>query len=170
CFALYAATNAVTRAYRPLLERIGLTYPQYLVMLVLWQDGGRAVHEIASRLSLPPHAVSPMLDRLEAAGFLVRNRRSPDRRVVHVALTDAGAALETAASAAQHDVVCRTELDRGALDGLREQLHDLVDRMEDPTRPARPARNRPRHRAAPPPTSAAVPPIVATTTTQGAGT
>lgn len=139
CFALYAATNAVTRAYRPLLERIGLTYPQYLVMLVLWQDGGRAVNEIASRLSLPPHAVSPMLDRLEAAGLLRRSRRPPDHRVVHVEVTEAGLDLELAAAAAQHDVVCQTQLDRGELDGLRDHLHDLVHRMQlhpSPTRGA----------------------------------
>lgn len=130
CFALYAATNTVTRAYRPLLEQIGLTYPQYLVMLVLWQDGEHAVHEIASRLALPAHAVSPVVDRLELAGLVVRRREAPDRRVVHVHLTAAGAELESAASRAQRTVACRTLLGPAGMDDLREQLHDLVRRMD----------------------------------------
>ena len=129
CFALYAATNTITRAYRPLLERIGLTYPQYLVMLVLWQDGELAVHEIAARLALPPHAVSPLLDRLESAGLVVRRREPPDRRVAHVQLTTAGAELEAAAAEAQRTVACRTQLDGPALDGLRDQLQALVRQM-----------------------------------------
>ncbi|MEJ7702447.1 MAG: MarR family winged helix-turn-helix transcriptional regulator [Geodermatophilaceae bacterium] len=129
CFALYAATNAVTRAYRPLLEQIGLTYPQYLVMLVLWQDGGHAVKEIAARLALPAHAVSPMIERLESAGLVVRRRAATDRRVVHVQLTAAGVDLEAAAARAQATVACRTQLGPLALDDLRDELHDLVERM-----------------------------------------
>lgn len=130
CFALYAATNVVTRAYRPLLEQIGLTYPQYLVMLVLWQDGEHAVHEIAARLALPPHAISPLVDRLDAAGLVVRRREAPDRRVVHVQLTAAGADLEAAASLAQQAVACRTRLSPAALNALRDELHDLVRHMD----------------------------------------
>jgi len=130
CFALYAATNTVIRAYRPLLARIGLTYPQYLVMLVLWQDGEHAVHEIASRLALPPHAISPLLERLEGAGLVIRRREAPDHRVVHVQLTASGAELEAAASQAQRSVVCQTRLGPNALDDLRAELHDLVRQMD----------------------------------------
>ncbi len=90
CFGLYAATNAVTRAYRPLLRAIGLTYPQYLVMLVLWEQDQVSVHEIADRLELAPHAISPLLGRLEDAGLVVRRRDTSDRRVVWVGLTQAG--------------------------------------------------------------------------------
>ncbi|MEJ7705518.1 MAG: MarR family winged helix-turn-helix transcriptional regulator [Geodermatophilaceae bacterium] len=129
CFALYAATNAVTRAYRPLLEQIGLTYPQYLVMLVLWQDGAHAVHEIAARLALPAHALSPLLARLERAGLVTRRRSSSDHRVVRVRLTAVGADLEAAAGRAQRDVACQTQLDPAALAELREELHELVARM-----------------------------------------
>ena len=129
CFALYAAANTVTRAYRPLLEQIGLTYPQYLVMLVLWQNGECAVNEIASRLALPPHAISPLVDRLSDAGLVVRRREAPDRRVVHVHLTAAGADLETAASEAQQTVVCRTRLTAPAMTDLRDDLHGLVRLM-----------------------------------------
>ena len=150
CFALYAAMNTVTRAYRPLLERIGLTYPQYLVMLVLWQDGEHAVHEIATRLALPPHAVSPLLDRLESAGLVVRRREAPDRRVVQVQLTAAGLELETAAAAAQRTVACRTQLDGPTLDGLRDQLQALARRMDaDHGVPSREHRRRPRHERRP---------------------
>ena len=129
CFALYAATNAITRAYRPLLEQIGLTYAQYLVMLVLWQDGERAVNEIAAQLALPPHAVSPIVDRLAVAGLVARRREAPDRRIVHVSLTQAGGDLAQTASQAQDAVVCRTQLSPMRLDALREQLHDLVRQM-----------------------------------------
>ncbi len=129
CFALYAATNAVTRAYRPLLEAIGLTYPQYLVMLVLWQDDEQPVHEIASRLDLASHAISPILRRLEATGLVTRRQDGPDRRVVTVCLTRAGADLETAASRAQFDVVDQTRLCGEELNGLRDELRGLVARM-----------------------------------------
>ncbi len=130
CFALYAATNTVTRAYRPLLEKIGLTYSQYLVMMVLWQDAELAVHEIAARLKLAPHAVSPLIGRLERAGLVVRQRAAPDRRVVHVHLTAAGAALEAAAAEAQRSVVCQTDLGSPALTDLRDALHHLVRQMD----------------------------------------
>jgi MarR family transcriptional regulator, organic hydroperoxide resistance regulator len=132
CFALYAATNAVTRAYRPLLDAIGLTYPQYLVMLVLWEADDQAVHEIASRLQLAPHAISPIVRRLEETGLVTRTKGGRDRRVVRIALTPAGAELETAASTAQFGVVDQTRLCREELTGLRDDLRDLVARMAHP--------------------------------------
>ena len=129
CFALYAATNAVTRAYRPLLDGIGLTYPQYLVMLVLWQDGERPVGEIARRLGLGANAVSPLLERLERAGLLERRRDEGDRRVVGAYLTEAGTALESAAAEVQRSVVCDTRLTPDALAALRDELKELAKRM-----------------------------------------
>ncbi|WP_406832246.1 MarR family transcriptional regulator [Pedococcus sp. KACC 23699] len=126
CFALYAATNQVTRAYRPLLERIGLTYPQYLVMLVLWEGDGRAINDIAGRLQLSAHALSPMLRRLEQADLLQRHVDGSDGRVVIVSLTPRGRALESAASSAQHEVVHQTGLCGEDLADLREALHSLV--------------------------------------------
>lgn len=94
CFALYAATNAVTRAYRPRLARLGLTYPQYLVMLTLWQDGRQQINRIADRLSLASNAITPLIDRLEAAGFVARVRDAQDRRAICIALTETGTRLE----------------------------------------------------------------------------
>lgn len=130
CFSLYAATNAVTRAYRPLLGELGLTYPQYLVMLVLWQDGPSTIGQIARRLSLAQNALTPLLDRLAEAGLLERLRETEDRRVVRVQLTREGRRLEAAASLAQQAVECRTMLEREKLEYLRDELFALVRRME----------------------------------------
>ena len=129
CFALYAATNQVTRAYRPLLESIGLTYPQYLVMLVLWESDTRPIGDIAGRLQLAPHALSPMLRRLELAGLVQRQVDGTDGRVVNVSLTTQGRELERAASRAQLDVVEQTGLCGEDLADLREALHALVVTM-----------------------------------------
>lgn len=133
CFALYAATNAITRAYRPLLRELGLTYPQYLTLMALWQHGTGTVSELAQRLDLPPHAMTPVLQRLEQAG-LIRRQRSPfDRRAVLVELTSDGAELESAAATVQHSVECATGLSPNGLDALRRQLHDLVNDMRTTT-------------------------------------
>ena len=130
CFALYAATNAVTRAYRPRLQQIGLTYPQYLVLLALWQDGPAPASRIAGRLRLAPNAMTPLLDRLEHVALIRRDRDPDDRRVVVVSLTPTGAALEAAAARAQRAVVCDTQLGSAALAALRDELIALVRRME----------------------------------------
>ena len=131
CFALYAATNAVTRAYRPLLDAVGITYPQYLVLMVLWQDSSHTMGEIAERLGLPTHGVTPIVGRLEAAGFVRRVRKAPDLRVVWVSLTRVGRSLEITAAAAQREVVCATHLEAGALATLRNQLQILVRRVDE---------------------------------------
>ncbi|MFZ4719716.1 MAG: MarR family winged helix-turn-helix transcriptional regulator [Ilumatobacteraceae bacterium] len=129
CFALYAATNAVTRVYRPLLKDIGLTYSQYLVLLILWEHGSRQVGEIAEQLHLATHAVSPMVDRLEEAGLVQRRKDDTDGRVVHVALTPAGHALEASAADVQEAVRCSTMLDPDEVNQLRADLHALLARM-----------------------------------------
>nr|WP_304363830.1 MarR family transcriptional regulator [Jiella sp. LLJ827] len=131
CFALYAATNAVTRAYRPLLQNLNLTYPQYLVMLTLWQDGTSSSRDISERLKLAPNALTPLLDRLEKAGFIARKRDQSDRRIVHISLTEAGKALESTVADAQYSVACQTRLTDEGLAELREELFALVERMSD---------------------------------------
>jgi DNA-binding MarR family transcriptional regulator len=130
CFALYAATNAITRVYRPQLKKIGLTYPQYLVLLVLW-EGSQQVGEIAERLRLPSHAVSPILDRLEQADLVRRTRLSDDGRIVLIELTDAGRQLEARAAQVQEHVRCATVLDPDEVDGLRAALVALRERLGD---------------------------------------
>lgn len=129
CFALYAATNAIIRSYRPMLGEIGLTYPQYLLMLVLWQDGERTVRELADRLKLSPSAVTPLVDRLEIAGLVVRRRDERDRRVVHVELTDQGRSIEADAAEVQHRVACETGLGDAGLAKMRQELHGLAERL-----------------------------------------
>ena len=135
CFALYAATHAVVRRYRPQLAELGLTYPQYLLLLVLWQDGSRTVGELGARLSLPPHGLSPLLARLEAAGLVERRGQAGDRRVVRVHLTAAGAELEAAVAAVQRSVVCSTGLEDDELAELRDRLHELARRTAADERP-----------------------------------
>ncbi|HEX4878807.1 MAG TPA: MarR family transcriptional regulator [Limnobacter sp.] len=131
CFALYAATNAIVRIYRPMLAELGLTYPQYLVMIVLWQGGTSTVNEIADRLCLPPSAISPLIDRLEQAGFATRRRDPSDRRTVLVDLTPAGAQLETGAAQAQAKVVCRTQMQPEEFADLRANLHQLLNQLNE---------------------------------------
>jgi len=130
CFALYAATNAVTREYRPLLKEIGLTYPQYLVLLILWEHHSQQVGEIADRLHLATHAVSPILDRLEEAKLVRRSKGADDGRTVHVELTKRGADLEAKAAAVQEAVQCSTMLDPDEVTRLRADLKALLARME----------------------------------------
>ncbi|MFD8390846.1 MarR family winged helix-turn-helix transcriptional regulator [Streptomyces sp. NPDC059680] len=93
CFTLYAASRAVTGAYRPLLDVLGLTYPQYLVMVVLWQHGTAPVKDLVTALQLDYGTVTPLIKRLETNGLLKRQRRADDERVVEVALTPQGTAL-----------------------------------------------------------------------------
>ena len=94
CFALYAASRSVTARYRPLLEELGLTYPQYLVMLVLWQHGSVSVRDLGTALQLESSTLSPLLKRLEANELVRRERRTDDERSVIIRLTPAGAQLQ----------------------------------------------------------------------------
>ncbi|GII52657.1 MarR family transcriptional regulator [Planotetraspora thailandica] len=93
CFALYAASRAVTALYRPLLEELGLTYPQYLVLLALWEDDDVPVKALGAGLQLDYGTLTPLLKRLETAGLLRRDRAADDERTVRITLTDKGAAL-----------------------------------------------------------------------------
>ena len=131
CFALYAATNAVTREYRPLLKEIGLTYSQYLVLLVLWEHRTRRLGEIATELCLATHAVSPIIDRLEEAGLVRRATDDDDARVVHVSLTPAGSRLEARAADVQEAVRCSTQLNADEVVRLRADLHRLLNQLRD---------------------------------------
>ncbi|GAA3030111.1 MarR family transcriptional regulator [Streptomyces glomeratus] len=93
CFALYAASRALTARYRPLLDELGLTYPQYLVMLVLWEQDSISVRDLGQALQLESSTLSPLLKRLESSGLLRRERRPEDERSVAIRLSDAGARL-----------------------------------------------------------------------------
>ncbi|GAB3873366.1 hypothetical protein GCM10027610_140410 [Dactylosporangium cerinum] len=131
CFALYTASRAVTARYRPLLDDLGITYPQYLVLLVLWEQDARTVKEIGTALRLDSSTLSPLLKRLEAAGLVTRARRADDERSVTVQLTEAGAALRERARAVPARLVCDGGLGIGELDALRETLVRLTAALTD---------------------------------------
>ncbi|MGX1561257.1 MarR family winged helix-turn-helix transcriptional regulator [Streptomyces sp. NPDC055506] len=130
CFALYAAQRAVTAAYRPLLDRLGLTYPQYLVLLVLWERGETTVKELAAALRLDYGTVSPLLKRLEAAGLLRRERSARDERSVLVAVTGRGEELRERATCVPGALLTATGLDGTEIARLREELWQLAEKAE----------------------------------------
>lgn len=127
CFALYAATNAITRAYRSRLSHIGLTYSQYLVMMVLWEADGITVKNIAQQLHLDSPTITPLLKRLESAGFLNRQRNANDERVVNIFLTDAGRNIQARVAEMQKGVACQTGMQETQFIELRSTLHELID-------------------------------------------
>ena len=129
CFALYAATNQIVRAYRIPLAAIGLTYPQYLAMLVLWEHGDQTVRALSDQLALESSTLTPLLKRLEAAGLVSRQRSSSDERVVRVSLTPAGLSLRRPAVEIQRVVACKTRLPNSRFERLRKELHDLAITM-----------------------------------------
>ncbi len=127
CFALAATSREVVRLYRPSLEPMGLTHPQYLVMLALWERSPQRLKEIADRLYLEPATVSPLVGRLEAAGYVTRARSATDERAVDIALTDAGIALRERAVAVPGEVVGRLGYSIDRLERLRDELTSLLD-------------------------------------------
>jgi MarR family transcriptional regulator, organic hydroperoxide resistance regulator len=130
CFALYAAQRAVTAAYRPLLDALGLTYPQYLVLLVLWERGETTVKELTAALRLDYGTVSPLLKRLEAAGLVRRERSARDERSVLVAVTGRGEGLRERARCVPDALLAATGLVEPEVAGLREELWRLARRAE----------------------------------------
>ncbi|EOY5422766.1 MarR family winged helix-turn-helix transcriptional regulator [Cronobacter dublinensis] len=125
CFALYSTNLALHKIYRQLLTPLGLTYPQYLVMMVLWEQDEVTVSEIGERLYLDSATLTPLLKRMETAGLLMRQRSRQDERQVIVTLTDAGRELKAAASEIPGSVLCATACDRETLMSLKAQLEDL---------------------------------------------
>ncbi|MGW0766565.1 MarR family winged helix-turn-helix transcriptional regulator [Streptomyces sp. NPDC002676] len=130
CFALYAAQRAVTAAYRPLLDDLGLTYPQYLVLLVLWERGETTVKELASALRLDYGTMSPLLKRLEGAGLVRRERAASDERSVLVAVTGRGEELRERAECVPGALITATGLDAQEMTRLREELWRLTERVD----------------------------------------
>lgn len=136
CFALYSASLAMTKRYRPLLEPLGLTYPQYLVMLALWQQDGRSVGALGEALSLDSGTLTPLLKRLEAARLIRRQRNHEDERRVDVYLTPAGATLRQQAEAIPPQLASSVgcSLDEiGALTGELHRLRQALAQFRSPT-------------------------------------
>ncbi|AOE39672.1 MULTISPECIES: MarR family winged helix-turn-helix transcriptional regulator [Pantoea] len=129
CFALYSANLAMNKVYRQLLSQLDITYPQYLVMLVLWQKDDVTVSEIGEQLFLDSATLTPLLKRLESAGLINRQRTRQDERQVAVTLTEAGQALRARAEAIPEAVKCATACDDDALLALKLQLDGLRDNL-----------------------------------------
>jgi DNA-binding MarR family transcriptional regulator len=130
CLALYTASRAMTARYRPLLSDLGLTYPQYLVMVTLWEDGESTVRRIGERLSLESSTLSPLLKRLEAMGLLARTRNERDERSVLVSLTAQGVAMRDRAAGVPQEICSASGLSTQAQAALVEQLRTLAARLE----------------------------------------
>ncbi len=122
CFAAVTAARNIVQAYRPVLEPLGLTHPQYLVMLALWEHDPRSLGELAAALALEPATASPLVKRLEAQGLLVRTRRPGDERTLDIAVTDTGRALRAQALEVPAQVLARTGLTVDEAVALRDAL------------------------------------------------
>ena len=129
CFALYSTSLAMTKLYKPLLEEMGLTYPQYLVMLVLWEQDDMAVSELGSRLFLDSGTLTPLLKRMEAAGVLTRRRSTDDERRVHIVLTEAGRKLKSRAARIPGCVLQAAQCPLPELVTLTQQVQALRERL-----------------------------------------
>src|ERR1700693_2619280 len=129
CFAIYSAAHAFNRVYKPLLDRLGLTYPQYLVMLVLWERDGVPVKDIGERLFLDSGTLTPLLKRMEAAHLLKRIRSAEDERQVLISLTSQGHALREKASAVPQAILAASACSLGELSAMKNELIALRDRL-----------------------------------------
>lgn len=134
CFKLYAASRAVTRAYKPMLERLKLTYPQYLAMLVLWEWQAKppeqpTVKALGERLLLDSGTLTPLLKRLQQLGLLVRQRSAEDERELHLSLTEAGCALREQVLPLKQALLCERDLDPAEVVELRSQLSRVLERL-----------------------------------------
>jgi DNA-binding MarR family transcriptional regulator len=136
CFALYSSSLAMTKLYKPMLEPLGLTYPQYLAMLVLWEDDGLAVSELGQRLQLDSGTLTPLLKRLEASGLLQRRRDSADERRVLLQLTPAGRALKSRAAKVPPQVACAAGCSLEELAALTQRLKQLREHIQSFPLPA----------------------------------
>jgi DNA-binding MarR family transcriptional regulator len=134
CFALAAASRSVIALYRPVLEPLGLTHPQYLVMLALWERSPRTVRDIGEALVLEPATLSPLLKRLESAGLVTRTRKAADERALDVELTPAGRALRTQAETVPGQIVKRLGMETSELESTRDALTRLLTAAATPPR------------------------------------
>ncbi|WP_158742727.1 MarR family winged helix-turn-helix transcriptional regulator [Acidisphaera sp. L21] len=130
CFALYAATNAITRSYRGPLTELGFTYTQYLVLAALMEQPSMTSVELCRALKIDPSTMTPMLQRMKAAGLIERSRRAEDERIIDNQLTAAGRDLESGMNQAQAQVKCDLALSDEAIGNLRKVLHELTEALE----------------------------------------
>ncbi|NBD10480.1 MULTISPECIES: MarR family winged helix-turn-helix transcriptional regulator [Corallococcus] len=129
CFPLYAASRAMVQTYTPLLAKLGLTYPQYLVMLVLWETDGVSVKELGEKLYLDSGTLTPLLKRLETLALVRRERSTEDARSVRVSLTSQGRTLRRKAAAIPEAIACRTGLSLEEMTRLRRDIQRLFEKI-----------------------------------------
>ena len=129
CFSVYSAAHAFTAAYKPLLEPFGLTYPQYLVMLALWQKDGVSVKEIGARLHLDSGTLTPLLKRLQASGYIQRGRDPADERQLRVELTEEGQRLRWKVVEVRKSLVCSLGTTEAPIQALREQVDAMTQAL-----------------------------------------
>jgi DNA-binding MarR family transcriptional regulator len=131
CFSLYSAANAIIRAYRPLLNALDLTYPQYLVMIVLWSHDGINVKSLGNKLHLDSGTLTPLLKRLENKQLLVRRRGLEDERVREIFLTAQGAQLKYLAETVPNEMLCKSKLPIEELLSLKESCDKMCDNLQE---------------------------------------
>ena len=136
CFALYATSLAMTKTYKPLLAPLGLTYPQYLAMLVLWEQDGITVSQLGDRLTLDSGTLTPLLKRLAAMGLLQRQRDDRDERRVLLRLTESGRALKAQALSVPQAIACATACDLRQIGALAAQINALRNQLNAARQPA----------------------------------
>ena len=129
CFSLYAASMAINRTYKPLLDKLGITYPQYLVLSALWEEDGRTVGSIAERLSLESSTITPLVKRLEAASLVTRTRNREDERRVLVALTRRGRELREKSRCLGETLLARSGMEPKELIALNHELRRLREHL-----------------------------------------
>ena len=130
CFALYSATNAVTRYYRFYLKEFGITYPQYLVMLVIWENENVTASEIAVKLNLDNATITPILKKLQDQKLISKTRDKNDERVVNIKITKKGLEIEEKIALIQDKVACKTHLPKKDFEELKQRLNELTQIMD----------------------------------------
>lgn len=130
CFAMYSTSLLMTKIYKPLLDQLGLTYPQYLVMLILWEKDGLALKDIGEQLHIDSGALTPVIKRMEAMGLLTRRRQPENERTLEICLTEAGWALRPAASQVNQSLGMKCGMAEPEINALRQQLTALRSRLQ----------------------------------------
>lgn len=130
CFPLYAASRLLTRLYQPLLEPLGLTYPQYIVLMILWEHAPCSVSDIGARAQLASNTLTPLLKRLEQIGWIERRRDAHDERIVNIALTDAGLALKSQCEQIPMQLFTRIGYSIDEMQALKTQLDRLLNHLQ----------------------------------------
>lgn len=136
CFAVYAAAHTFAQAYKPFLDPEGLTYPQYLVLLELWERDGQTVKQLGEPLHLDSGTLTPLLKRMEAAGWVTRRRDDDDERIVRVSLTERGRAFRDKAKAIPAAMMCASGLDPAGLGALRNKIRRVANELRRNSRSA----------------------------------